>query len=282
MNQTVKIRLESVGKSFAHGRHAEQTLTVLEGVSLDVLAGEFVCLLGPSGCGKSTILNLLAGFERQDQGRLSLDGRPIQGPSPQRGMVFQQPNLFPWLTVLQNVVFGPRMARQAQQDYLPAARHYLQQIGLEKYADHYPWQLSGGMRQRVALARAWLPGPQVLLMDEPFGALDAQTRLVMQDLLNRIWAQTGTTIVFVTHDVDEALFLADRIVLMSAHPGRVREIIDVPFARPRRPDALFLERAYAPIKKQILQALREESSHMLGQAPLELPADAPDVAAKVA
>lgn len=262
-NASVSIRLQGVGKSFAHGRRQAQRLTVLEDINLEVRTGEFVCLLGPSGCGKSTVLNLLAGFDSPDHGTISLDGQAIRGPDPRRGMVFQQPTLFPWLTVLDNVAFGPRMAGRDARDYLPEARRLLRQVGLERYAEHYPWQLSGGMRQRVALARAWLPGPQVLLMDEPFGALDAQTRLVMQELLNRIWTETGTTIVFVTHDVDEALFLGDRIVMMSAHPGRVREIIEVPFARPRTPDALLADPAYAPAKRRILQILREESGHLL-------------------
>lgn len=262
-NGAVSLRLQGVSKSFAHGRRQAQRLTVLENINLEVHKGEFICLLGPSGCGKSTVLNLLAGFDSPDHGTISLDGKPIHGPDPRRGMVFQQPTLFPWLSVLDNVAFGPRMARRNASDYLPEARRLLREVGLERYAEHYPWQLSGGMRQRVALARAWLPGPQVLLMDEPFGALDAQTRLVMQELLNRIWTETGTTIVFVTHDVDEALFLGDRIVMMSAHPGRVREIIEVPFGRPRTPDALLADPAYAPSKRRILQILREESALLL-------------------
>lgn len=258
-----KLQLHAVSKAFVHGK--QQPHTVLDDIHLDVHQGEFLCLLGPSGCGKSTLLNLLAGFDHPDQGQLLLDGHPITVPDPSRGMVFQQPNLFPWLTVLDNITFGPRMKGEPEQRYMPQARHYLRQIGLERYANHYPWQLSGGMRQRVALARAWLPGPEVLLMDEPFGALDAQTRLIMQELLNRIWSETGTTIMFVTHDVDEALFLADRIVMLAAHPGRVREIINVPFARPRTPDTLLLNPDYAIAKHRILQILREESTHLFDE-----------------
>lgn len=264
MNNIPKLQLRAVRKSFVQGKQSAHI--VLDDIHLDVHDGEFLCLLGPSGCGKSTVLNLLAGFDRPDQGELLLDRQAIHGASPSRGMVFQQPNLFPWLNVLDNITFGPRMQRQPAQRYMPQALHYLRQIGLEQYAQHFPWQLSGGMRQRVALARAWLPNPKVLLMDEPFGALDAQTRLVMQELLTRIWAQTGTTIVFVTHDVDEALFLADRIVMMSAHPGRVREIITVPFRRTRTPDALLSDPNYAIVKRQILQLLREESNHLLNEA----------------
>lgn len=258
-----KLQLRGVSKTFTHGKQPPHT--VLDDIHLDVFQGEFLCLLGPSGCGKSTLLNLLAGFDQPDHGQLWLDDQPITAPDPSRGMVFQQPNLFPWLTVLDNITFGPRMQGQSATQYLPQARHYLRQIGLEPYANHYPWQLSGGMRQRVALARAWLPGPEVLLMDEPFGALDAQTRLLMQELLNRIWSYTGTTIVFVTHDVDEALFLADRIVMLAAHPGRIREIIKVPFARPRTPDALLSDPDYAIAKRQILQILREESAHLFDE-----------------
>lgn len=263
MTHSVKLHVHAVSKSFAHGKHAPHT--VLDNIHLDVHQGEFLCLLGPSGCGKSTLLNLMAGFDLPDQGQLLLDGQPITAPDPSRGMVFQQPTLFPWLNVVDNVTFGPRMKGHAAQHYMAQARHYLRHIGLERYADHYPWQLSGGMRQRVALARAWLPGPEVLLMDEPFGALDAQTRLVMQELLNRIWTETGTTIVFVTHDVDEALFLADRIVMLSAHPGRVRDIITVPFARPRTPDTLLLDPDYAVAKHRILNILREESQHVFDE-----------------
>lgn len=261
---TTKLQLHAVSKAFSHGKQPPQT--VLDDIYLDIHQGEFLCLLGPSGCGKSTLLNLLAGFDHPDQGQLLLDGQAITAPDPSRGMVFQQPNLFPWLTVLDNITFGPRMQGLPEPHYLPQAQHYLRQIGLERYANHYPWQLSGGMRQRVALARAWLPGPEVLLMDEPFGALDAQTRLIMQELLNRIWSDTGTTIVFVTHDVDEALFLADRIVMLAAHPGRVREIINVPFARPRTPDALLVNPDYAIAKRRILQILREESTHLFDEA----------------
>ena len=172
--------------------------------------------------------NLIAGFDKPTTGAVLLDGKPVSRPGPERGFVFQQPTLFPWLNVLDNVTFGPRMAGIAASTYLPEAERYLALVGLEGFERHAPWQLSGGMRQRVALARAWLPNPEILLMDEPFGALDAQTRLMMQELLTEVWASTRTTILFVTHDVDEALFLADRVLVMSARPGTIREELHSP------------------------------------------------------
>jgi NitT/TauT family transport system ATP-binding protein len=254
-----RIRLEQVGKWFAAPTAGEHT-EVLSKVSFALAPGEFVCLLGPSGCGKSTILNLIAGFEQASTGRVLLDGCPIQEPGPDRGMVFQQPMLFPWLSVRDNVTLGPRLARQAPARYLPEAERYLRLVGLQDFAEHAPWQLSGGMRQRVALARAWLPNPEILLMDEPFGALDAQTRLTMQELLHDIWQATGTTILFVTHDVDEALFLADRILLMSARPATIRGEIAVPFERPRDPEELVADVEYGRIKRDILHFMREVSN----------------------
>ncbi|MBT3065589.1 ABC transporter ATP-binding protein [Rhodoferax sp. U11-2br] len=263
MNQPPRIALTHVSKRFAspHGKQPGQQ--VLSDVSLALQEGEFVCLLGASGCGKSTILNLLAGFEQPDQGQLLINGQPITGPGPDRGMVFQQPTLFPWLSVLDNVTFGPRMAGQTRQQYLAQAERQLRQVGLQDYADHFPWQLSGGMRQRAALARAWLPNPDILLMDEPFGALDAQTRLAMQELLTQIWQNTGTTLLFVTHDVDEALFLADRVLIMSSQPGRIREELHVPFERPRNIEDLVAEPAYGQLKRRILHVVREEAAKSL-------------------
>jgi len=194
---------------------------------------------------------------------LLINGQPITGPGPDRGMVFQQPTLFPWLSVLDNVTFGPRMAGQTREQYLAQAGRQLRQVGLQDYANHFPWQLSGGMRQRAALARAWLPNPDILLMDEPFGALDAQTRLAMQELLTRIWQHTGTTLLFVTHDVDEALFLADRVLIMSSQPGRIREELQVPFERPRSIEDLVAEPAYGQLKRRILHLVREEAAKTL-------------------
>ena len=216
----------------------------VEDASLEVAAGEFVCLLGPSGCGKSTLLNAVAGFVAASSGELQVDGRPIVGPDVSRGMVFQSSEaLFPWLRVRDNVLFGPRMRRlpRARRDEL--ARHYLTLVGLSNFADRLPHELSGGMRQRVQLARVLANEPAVVLMDEPFGALDAQTREVMQHELDRIWRETRPTILFVTHDIDEAILLADRIATMTAGPnGTIKSVYAVDLPRPRdETDAGFVE-----------------------------------------
>jgi NitT/TauT family transport system ATP-binding protein len=254
-----RIQLEHVGKRFGATAGSHAPNDALADISLTLQPGEFVCLLGPSGCGKSTILNLIAGFDKPTTGAVLLDGRPVARPGPERGFVFQQPTLFPWLNVLDNVTFGPRMAGIAASTYLPEAERYLALVGLEGFERHAPWQLSGGMRQRVALARAWLPNPEILLMDEPFGALDAQTRLMMQELLTEVWASTRTTILFVTHDVDEALFLADRVLVMSARPGTIREELRIPFARPRDIESLTADPAFGELKRRVLHIVREEA-----------------------
>ncbi|TCL03580.1 ABC transporter ATP-binding protein [Sodalis ligni] len=237
----------------------QRQLTVLEDVSLSLARGEFVVLLGPSGCGKSTILNMIAGFTRPQQGRILCDGRAFSGPHPSRGMIFQQPNLFPWLSVLDNVTFGLRMQGQSKTEADKRALTWLKRVGLEGFERHAPWQLSGGMKQRVAMARAWLPDPAVLLLDEPFGALDAQTRMMMQELLRSAWRQTGTTILFVTHDVEEALFLADRILIMSARPGKIVEEVRPPFGPERDIEALAQAPGYSEIKRQVLHRVRTEA-----------------------
>lgn len=258
-----RIRLNGVDKVFSSASAGSAPTPALSGVSLDVADGEFVCLLGPSGCGKSTILNLIAGFELPDRGEVRVDGRPIAGPGPERGFVFQQPTLFPWLSVRDNVTFGPRMAGMPAAQRREAGDLFLRHVGLQEFGDHFPWQLSGGMRQRVALARAWIGNPEILLMDEPFGALDAQTRLAMQEWLNALWLRTHTTILFVTHDVDEALLLADRIVVMSARPGRILEELTVPFGRPRDPEQMLSDPKYGVIKRDILHVVREEASRAI-------------------
>ncbi|ASU40826.1 ABC transporter ATP-binding protein [Herbaspirillum sp. meg3] len=261
-----RVQLAGISKSFASGKQA--ATPVLSDISLELEQGELVCLLGPSGCGKSTILNLIAGFEQTDSGAILLDGSPVNKPGPERGVVFQQPTLFPWLSVLDNVTFGPRMAGVKKSAYLPEAERYLRLVGLQDFYHHMPWQLSGGMRQRVALARAWLPNPEILLMDEPFGALDAQTRLMMQELLTSVWQKTGTTILFITHDVDEALFLADRVLVMSARPGRICAEFKIPFPRPRDVEVLVADVGYGALKQKILHIVREEArKSMAGTAP---------------
>ncbi|QET05223.1 ABC transporter ATP-binding protein [Cupriavidus pauculus] len=248
---------------------------VLDHVNLSIGEGEFVVLLGPSGCGKSTILNLIAGFERPLAGRVVSNGRTVEAPSPERGMVFQQPMLYPWLDVWGNVTFGARMRGTKAAAYTPQAELLLWQMGLLPYRHASPWELSGGMRQRVALARAWIMQPDILLMDEPFGALDAQTRALMQELLLQTWAQRRTTILFVTHDVDEALLLGTRILVMSARPGRIREEIRVPFQYPRDAEALATNPAYGTIRAHALHLVREEARrHMEAMQPGTAPLSA--------
>jgi NitT/TauT family transport system ATP-binding protein len=205
----------------------------LEGISCMVRQREFVSVIGPSGCGKSTLIRILAGLDRPSSGAVRLDGKPVDGPGHDRGMVFQGYTLFPWLSVKKNVMFGPRMKKVPRRQAEQRALEWLRIVGLEDFADHYPNQLSGGMKQRVAIARALANEPRILLMDEPFGALDAQTRSSMQSHLLRVWESVDVTILFITHDLDEATLLSDRIVVLGSNPGRVVEIIDVPVPRPR-------------------------------------------------
>jgi NitT/TauT family transport system ATP-binding protein len=227
----------------------------LEGIDVQVSTGEFVALLGPSGCGKSTLLNLIAGFEEPTAGRLLLDGQPVGAPGPDRGVVFQEAALFPWLTVWENVIFGPKVQGQPRAEYEARALEMLEIVGLRDFRNHLPVQLSGGMRQRVGIARILTLGSRVLLMDEPFGALDAQTRLTMQELLLSVWQRLQPTIVFVTHDIDEAIFLSSTIYVMSARPGRIQERIDVPLARPRTVADTATER-FSALKLKILNLIR--------------------------
>ncbi|MDL4620277.1 ABC transporter ATP-binding protein [Citrobacter amalonaticus] len=254
------ITLENVSLSFAA---KPQPFTVLEDINLSLNCGEFVVLLGPSGCGKSTILNLVAGFNQPDRGRVVAGGKTVKQPGSDRGMIFQQPNLFPWLSVLDNVTFGPRLGKHRKDETNAQAQLWLERVGLKGFEHHAPWQLSGGMKQRVALARAWLPGPEVLLLDEPFGALDAQTRLMMQELLREAWLSTGTTLLFVTHDVEEALFLADRILIMSAKPGKIVDEISLPFGRERDIETLAEHPLYSEIKHHVLHRVRQEARRHL-------------------
>jgi NitT/TauT family transport system ATP-binding protein len=227
----------------------------LDKIDLTIKTGEFVALLGPSGCGKSTLLNLLAGFEPVSSGTLAVHGRNIEKPGPDRGVVFQEAALFPWLSVWENVVFGPKTQGLKAKDYEERANDMLKIVGLTDFKHHLPVQLSGGMRQRVGIARILTLGSKVLLMDEPFGALDAQTRLTMQELLLSVWQQLKPTILFVTHDIDEALFLADTIYVMSARPGRIQARIDVSLKRPRTIEDTTAE-DFNAMKREILRQIR--------------------------
>ncbi|NLH22475.1 MAG: ABC transporter ATP-binding protein [Methanothrix sp.] len=229
-------------------------MLTLKDIDLDIEENEFVCFIGPSGCGKTTLLRIIAGLEEASKGTVYLDGMPIGGPGPERGMVFQEYSLFPWRTVMDNIVFGLELRGVPEAERLAQGRQYLKMVGLERFESRYPHELSGGMKQRVAIARALVNHPRALLMDEPFGALDAQTRNTMQSELLRIWQEEKQTVVFVTHSVDEAIYLADRIVIMSARPGRIKDIIDIDLPRPRNrtsPDVNL-------IRDRILSDLRSE------------------------
>jgi NitT/TauT family transport system ATP-binding protein len=237
---------------------SDKEFLAVDRVSIDIKPGEFVCIVGPSGCGKSTILNAVAGFELPTEGQITLDSAVITKPGVDRGMVFQQPSLFPWKSVRANVAHGPRMAGLSNSDAYRLAAKYLEMVGLARFATNYPKTLSGGMQQRVAIARALVNQPSVLLMDEPFGALDAQTRLMMQEMLLSIWADNRTTVIFVTHDIDEAIYLGDRILVMSASPGRILLDVAVTLGRPRSAD-ISLDQSFLSIKKQCLDIIRRES-----------------------
>ncbi|HDQ07638.1 MAG TPA: ABC transporter ATP-binding protein [Methanoculleus sp.] len=237
-------------------REGQPPTVALADINLEIDEKEFICLVGPSGCGKTTLLRILAGLEKPTSGDVRLDDMPIAGPDPQRGMVFQEYSLFPWKSVIENIAFGLEMKGVSKQERRQVAEEYLDIVNLEQFRDAYPHELSGGMRQRVAIARALANNPRVLLMDEPFGALDAQTRNVMQKELLEIWEETKKTIVFVTHSVDEAVYLADRIVVLSPRPGKIEEVINVDLARPRdRTEPMFAE-----LRKYILRRMEEGAS----------------------
>lgn len=252
-----QVQLRGVSKAF---RTRGRRTVAFTNVSLSVAPGEFLCLVGPSGCGKSTLLRVLAGTLEADEGSVVVGGEPVRGPSPDRGMLFQSPMLYGWLTTRRNVLFGPHAQRSRGLDHREDgeieadADALLDTVGLAPFADAYPHQLSGGMRHRAAFARAIAPRPSLLLMDEPFGALDAITRLRMQEFLLRFWEQYRPTVVFVTHDIEEALLLGDRVAVMGSGPGRIREIINVPLERPRSASDLDTA-AFLAAKRRVRAAL---------------------------
>ncbi len=250
-----EIKINEVSITFGRGASAHRAV---ETTSIDIAAGEFVCILGPSGCGKSTLLNAIAGYVEPTTGSVTVDDVEVKGPGPDRGMVFQQYSLLPWKTVYENVAFGPKMAGATRTEAGSIANTFLGLVGLKKFGDRYPAELSGGMQQRVGIARALANYPSVLLMDEPFGALDAQTRLMMQESLLDIWRQFGTTVVFVTHDVDEAVFLADRVLIMSAAPGRIIEDVRIKLDRPRSTD-MAMTPEYMEARQFCLDTIKSES-----------------------
>lgn len=255
------ISIQQLSIVFGEGK---KSFLAVENISLEITPGEFVCLIGPSGCGKSTVLNSIAGFISPSQGQVSVDAVLIEQPAGDRGMVFQQPSLFPWKTVLANVAHGPLMAGKSKAVAYKIAHEFLQMVGLAKFAKNYPMALSGGMQQRVAIARALANSPRVLLMDEPFGALDAQTRFMMQESLLKLWLELKTTVVFVTHDIDEAIFLGDRVVVMSANPGRIIKDLKIDIPRPRSSDIL-VNPIFSALKKDCFDLIREESLRAFDQ-----------------
>ena len=241
----------------------EGAVEAVSDTSLTVRPGEFVSIVGPSGCGKSTLLNALAGFLTPSGGSVTVDGESISGPSADRGMIFQQYSLFPWKTVRQNVEFGLKMSGVSRGERERRARTLLGLAGLTPFENHYPDRLSGGMKQRVGIVRALATGPRILLLDEPFGALDAQTRLIMQQILTNMWQQLKISVLFVTHDIDEAIFLSDRIYLMTARPGSIKAEIVVPLPRPREP-AMTLSSEFLGLRRGLMSLIREESIRAMG------------------
>lgn len=255
-NTQGKIDIE---KLHIHLGSGKQKFEALQNVSINAAPGEFICILGPSGCGKSTLLGALAGHLQPTSGRIQVDGELVTGPHPDRGLVFQQHTLFPWKKVLGNVAFGLKMKGVEREERLRQAKELLKLVGLEGFENSYPSQLSGGMQQRVEIARVLINHPRVMLMDEPFRALDAQTRLKMQELLLEVWARIKTTIIFITHDIDEALFLADRILVMSPRPGKIIDEITLDFTRPRTAD-LVTSSEFTRLKRHCLALLHPQTT----------------------
>lgn len=244
---SVKVRIDNVKKVF-DTRRGE--VVALNGVSFDIKENEFICVVGPSGCGKSTLLNILAGLDSPTSGEVYVDGNLVEGPGPEIGVVFQQYALFPWLTVEKNIEFGLKLKGLPQSEIKERVEKYLEVVGLNEFAKSYPKELSGGMKQRVAIARAYAVNPEVLLMDEPFGALDAQTRTQLQQELLDTWEKEQKTCFFITHDVEEAIILATKVIIMSARPGRIKSIIDVNIPYPRNQETK-MTREFIELKNEI-------------------------------
>ena len=254
-NLIPKVQIKDVKKIY-EGRNG-QTIA-LNGANLDIYDNEFICVVGPSGCGKSTLLNIIAGLHEATSGEILVDGVKVEGTGVDRGVVFQQYALFPWLTVKKNVLFGLKLKKgmtDAEREEI--ALKYIKMVGLEKFVDSYPKELSGGMKQRVAIARAYAVNPSILLMDEPFGALDAQTRTQLQTELLKTWEEEKKTCFFITHDVEEAILLASRVVVMSARPGRIKEVIDIDIPYPRNQETKMLPR-FTELKNYIWQNVYKE------------------------
>ncbi|MCJ8521101.1 NitT/TauT family transport system ATP-binding protein [Pseudorhizobium tarimense] len=249
-----KISFQHVSKKFGDGL---KSFIALNDLSLDIADGEIITVVGPSGCGKSTAMNIVAGLIDASAGQCRVSGNSVKGPGPDRGVIFQQYALFPWLTVLKNVEFGLKLQGMGREERRKRALHYLELVGLKEFADAYPKTLSGGMKQRCAIARAYAVDPSVLLMDEPFGALDALTRVKLQDQLLETWAKDKRTVMFITHDVDEAVYIAHRVVVLAARPGRLQEIIDVDLPFPRN-EEIRLSREFAAIRNRVWRAVYDQ------------------------
>ncbi len=251
------ITIEGVGRTFPGVRGGPPT-RALEPIDLTVADSDFVAILGPSGCGKSTLLRIVAGLDQPSRGRVLVDGRQVTRPGADRGMVFQSYTLFPWLTVRENIGFGPRERGVPEPERRRIADRLMAQVGLSAFADHFPRMLSGGMQQRTALARALANDPGILLLDEPFGALDHQTRALMQELLLSVWEADRKTVLFVTHDIQEAVFMANRVLVMTARPGRIKMETPVPLPHPRH-WRMKMTPEFAAIEERLTEAIREES-----------------------
>ena len=252
--RNLKVRIDHVEKIY-DGRQGK--MVALNGVDLDIYENEFICVVGPSGCGKSTLLNIIAGLLEPTSGAVYVDGKKVEGSGTERGVVFQQYALFPWLTVLKNVMFGLKLKGMPDAEAKEIAMKYIKMVDLEGFVDAYPKELSGGMKQRVAIARAYAVQPEVLLMDEPFGALDAQTRTQLQAELTKTWQEEKKTCFFITHDVEEAILLASRVVVMSARPGRIKEVIDIDIPYPRDQESKMLPR-FTELKNYIWNMVYKE------------------------
>ena len=256
-----KLKLDKVTLEFFPRTGAP--VLALDDVSLEVAEQEFAVIVGPSGCGKSSLLRLVAGLVVPTRGSITLDGSPVTRPGKDRGMVFQSYTLFPWLTVRDNVEFGLRIGGVPAEKRKHISDHFISEVGLEGFEKAYPKQLSGGMMQRVALARALANDPEILLMDEPFGALDSQTRSLMQELLLQIWEHSHKTVLFITHDIDEAILLGDRVHVMTARPGRIKEMVEIDLARPRQVD-LLTSPEFIAIKRRIMALIHDEAVRAMG------------------
>lgn len=249
-----KLKIDGVKKVY-NTRNGD--VVALNGVDLDIKENEFICVVGPSGCGKSTLLNIIAGLEMPTEGAVYIDNKKIEGTGVERGVVFQQYALFPWMTVLKNVMFGPRLQGKSKEEAEEIAMKYIKMVQLEDFINHYPKELSGGMKQRVAIARAYAVNPEVLLMDEPFGALDAQTRTQLQTELLETWEKEQKTCFFITHDVEEAIILAEKVIIMSARPGRIKDIVDIDIPYPRTQETKMTDR-FLELKNHIWGQVYQE------------------------